>query len=93
MTDRAQQFLELDKDMRRALTEEEFYLHYQPILDLRNQSLAGIEVLLRWRHPVKGLIGPDEFIPVAEETGLIDEIGLWVLRRSCAEAFTWPLQE
>ncbi|MCH7817532.1 MAG: EAL domain-containing protein [Proteobacteria bacterium] len=93
MTDRAQRFLELDKDMRRALREEEFYLCFQPILDLQNQSIIGIEALLRWQHPVKGLIGPDEFIPVAEETGLIVDIGLWVLRRSCAEAISWPLQD
>ncbi len=93
MTDRAQRFLELDKDMRRALREEEFYLCFQPILNLQNQSIIGIEVLLRWQHPVKGLIGPDEFIPVAEETGLIVDIGLWVLRRSCAEAASWPLQD
>lgn len=93
MTDQARQFLELDKDMRRALVEEEFFVCFQPILDLSKQTLVGVEALLRWQHPVKGLIEPGEFIPVAEETGLIDEIGLWVLQRTCGEAMSWPLQD
>ena len=89
MTVRAQQFLELDKDMRRALVQRELEVHFQPIFEFENKNLVGVEALLRWRHPVKGLILPSEFIAVAEETGLIEEIGLWVLRRACSEALAW----
>jgi len=89
MTSRAQHFLDLDEDMRRALAQDELRLHYQPIYNLRDQSLVGVEALLRWQHPTKGLILPTDFISVAEETGFIVEIGLWVLGRACAEAMTW----
>jgi diguanylate cyclase (GGDEF)-like protein len=89
MTARAQQFLELDKDMRRALIQQELEVHFQPIFELNSKDLIGVEALLRWRHPDKGLILPAEFIAVAEETGLIEDIGLWVLRRACSEALTW----
>ena len=89
MTARAQQFLELDKDMRRALIQQELEVHFQPIFELNSKHLIGVEALLRWRHPDKGLILPAEFIAVAEETGLIEDIGLWVLRRACSEALTW----
>jgi diguanylate cyclase (GGDEF)-like protein len=89
MTARAQQFLELDKDMRRALAQQELEVHYQPIFELESKDLVGVEALLRWRHPTKGLILPGEFIAVAEETGLIEDIGLWVLRRACSEALAW----
>jgi diguanylate cyclase (GGDEF)-like protein len=89
MTARAQQFLELDKDMRRALAQQELEVHYQPIFELESRDLIGVEALLRWRHPTKGLILPSEFIAVAEETGLIEDIGLWVLRRACSEALAW----
>jgi len=89
MTARAQQFLELDKDMRRALMQQELEVHFQPIFELNSKALIGVEALLRWRHPDKGLILPSEFIAVAEETGLIEDIGLWVLRRACSEALAW----
>lgn len=89
MTARAQQFLELDKDMRRALIQQELEVHFQPIFELQSKGLIGVEALLRWRHPDKGLILPSEFIAVAEETGLIEDIGLWVLRRACSEALAW----
>jgi diguanylate cyclase (GGDEF)-like protein len=81
MTERARQFMELDKDMRRALNQDELDIHFQPIYSMQDQTLVGVEALLRWQHPQKGLILPAEFISVAEETGLIEEIGLWVLRR------------
>jgi diguanylate cyclase (GGDEF)-like protein len=81
---------ELEADLRTALAEGGFELHYQPLADLRNDAVTGCEALLRWRHPVRGMISPAEFIPVAEETGLIEEIGLWVLRTACAEAAGWP---
>ena len=73
-----------------ALAEGEFEMHYQPLVDLNSDEVTGCEALLRWRHPVRGMISPAEFIPVAEETGLIEEIGKWVLRTACAEAATWP---
>ena len=89
MTDRARQFLELDKEMRRALIQDELQIHFQPIFELHGKSLVGVEALLRWQHPSKGLILPDDFINVAEETGLIEDIGIWVLRRACSEAVAW----
>ncbi len=89
MTERARQFLELDKEMRRALIQDELQIHYQPIYKREDRSLIGVEALLRWQHPSKGLILPDDFINVAEETGLIEDIGIWVLRRACSEALTW----
>ena len=89
MTDRARQFMELDKDMRRALNQNELEVHYQPIYSTGEQKLVGVEALLRWRHQEKGLVLPTEFIAVAEETGLIEDIGLWVLRRACSEALPW----
>jgi predicted signal transduction protein with EAL and GGDEF domain len=81
---------ELEHDLRAALAENGFELHYQPLVDLRSDEVTGCEALLRWRHPVRGMISPADFIPVAEETGLIEEIGQWVLRTACAEAATWP---
>jgi len=93
MTDRARHFLELDKDMRRALAQNELEVYFQPIYELSKHSLIGVEALLRWQHPKRGLILPAEFIPVAEETGLIEEIGLWVLRRACIEGLAWLDQD
>ena len=81
---------ELESDLRAALVEGGFEMHYQPLVDLRNDDVTGCEALLRWRHPLRGMVSPADFIPVAEETGLIEEIGQWVLRTACAEAATWP---
>lgn len=89
MTERVRQFMELDKDMRRALNQNELHVHFQPIYTTHTHSLVGVEALLRWQHPQKGLILPTEFISVAEETGLIEELGVWVLRRACREALAW----
>lgn len=89
MTEQARQFLEIDKDMRRAMLQKEFELSFQPIFEPASSVPKGVEALLRWQHPVKGLILPGEFITVAEETGLIDEIGLWVMRRACEQALPW----
>ena len=81
---------ELEADLRAALAQGAFELHYQPQVDLRTDGVTGCEALLRWRHPVRGMVSPADFVPVAEETGLIEEIGQWVLRTACAEAATWP---
>ncbi|WP_338827315.1 bifunctional diguanylate cyclase/phosphodiesterase [Bradyrhizobium sp. 27S5] len=80
----------LEADLRTALAEGGFELHYQPLVDLRSDEVTGCEALLRWRHPVRGMISPTEFIPLAEETGLIEGIGQWVLHTACTEAAGWP---
>ncbi len=80
----------LELDLRRALVNGEFEIHYQPLVNLEQDRISACEALLRWNHPVNGLVGPDSFIPVAEETGLITRIGDWVIRKACEEAATWP---
>ena len=85
---RARRHLELD--LRKAITNGEFELHYQPIVDLEHGKIGSCEALVRWHHPQRGFILPAEFIPVAEETGLIVSLGEWVLRQACADAATWP---
>jgi diguanylate cyclase (GGDEF)-like protein/PAS domain S-box-containing protein len=80
----------LESDLRRAIAQDELELHYQPIIDTKTRKICGAEALIRWRHPTKGMILPDQFIPLAEETGLIVQIGEWVLLTACIEAATWP---
>ncbi len=80
----------LEADLRRALGAEEFEVFFQPLVDARRVAVTGFEALLRWRHPVRGLVSPVEFIPVAEEIGLIGEIGAWVLGEACRQAAAWP---
>jgi diguanylate cyclase (GGDEF)-like protein/PAS domain S-box-containing protein len=82
--------LTLQQDLRQALVDGGFEIHYQPFVDLRSDEVTGCEALLRWRHPERGMVSPAEFIPVAEDTGLIVELGEWVLRTACAEAASWP---
>jgi diguanylate cyclase (GGDEF)-like protein/PAS domain S-box-containing protein len=83
---------EIEGDLRRAIQQDELELHYQPIIDAKTRRICSVEALVRWRHPTKGLISPDLFIPLAEESGLITQIGDWVLRAACAEAVKWPAE-
>ena len=80
----------LETDLRQAIADGGLEVYYQPCVSLRDDRITGCEALLRWRHPERGMISPAEFIPIAEETGLINHIGEWVLATACAEAATWP---
>jgi diguanylate cyclase (GGDEF)-like protein len=85
----AQDDLALRLDLAEALAAGQFFLLYQPIVDLETQQITGIEALIRWRHPTQGILGPESFIPLAEETGMIVPIGRWVLDNACAQAAVW----
>ncbi len=80
----------LENELRRAVQQNELELHYQPIVDTKTRRICAAEALVRWRHPTKGMIFPDKFIPLAEDTGVIVQIGEWVLHRACADAANWP---
>jgi EAL domain-containing protein (putative c-di-GMP-specific phosphodiesterase class I) len=80
----------LELDLRQAIADGALELHYQPLVNLRDNKVTVCEALLRWHHPQRGMISPAEFIPVAEDTGLINQLGEWVLAKACAEAATWP---
>ncbi len=90
MDARLQTRIALERDLREGARDERFELVYQPQFSLERDKLCGFETLLRWRHPTRGIVGPAEFIPVAEETGLIIPIGDWVLQHACMEAMNWP---
>jgi diguanylate cyclase (GGDEF)-like protein len=80
----------LETDLRQAIVDGGFEVYYQPCLGLQNNEITGCEALLRWRHPQRGMISPADFIPIAEETGLINQLGEWVLTTACMEAASWP---
>jgi diguanylate cyclase (GGDEF)-like protein/PAS domain S-box-containing protein len=81
--------LELLGELRQACPGEDFLLHYQPVLDLTTERVVGVEALLRWRHPTRGIVQPADFIPIAEESGLIVELGRWVLEQACRQVASW----
>ena len=84
--------LQMESALRRALVRNEFHVHYQPLVRFETSEVIGLEALLRWQHPVRGMLTPDEFLSVAEETGLIVPIGAWVLREACAQAAAWAAE-
>ncbi|HET7885246.1 MAG TPA: PAS-domain containing protein [Bradyrhizobium sp.] len=81
-----------ERELRDAIAQRQFELHYQPVVDIKTRELVGVETLVRWRHPAKGMIPPDHFIPLAESSGLIGPLGEWILNQACAEAANWPAQ-
>ncbi|MEH3147876.1 MAG: EAL domain-containing protein [Methylobacterium frigidaeris] len=91
MDERMQVRRRLELDMRQALARREFQLHYQPQLNLATNRLVGCEALIRWQHPVRGMVPPGDFIPLAEEIGLIVPVGEWVIRQACRDAAGWPV--
>jgi diguanylate cyclase (GGDEF)-like protein len=92
LNQRAQERRQVESDLRLALERGELELHYQPLFDLEQNRICSFEALLRWNHPKRGLISPVDFIPIAEDTGLIVPIGAWVVREACAQAARWPEQ-
>jgi len=89
MQDAVQSRMELEMDLREAVEKNEFFLAYQPTFDLRDMTPTGVEALIRWKHPTRGVVQPNDFIPLLEETGLITQVGKWVLQEACHQGATW----
>lgn len=89
MTEYALEQLELENDLHQAILNNQFLLYYQPIVDIKTHSIKSVEALIRWKHPQRGLLSPDKFIPLAEETGLFSGIGEWVLTEACRQLKAW----
>lgn len=89
MREKAVKIITLENDLRRALSHDEFLLHYQPLVDMGTCAVSGFETLVRWQHPERGLVSPGEFIPIAEESGLIVDMGEWILRNACSTFTRW----
>lgn len=92
LNERMQRRRRFEADLRNALANDQLDLHFQPVFDLQTGTIIGAEALLRWNHPERGTVRPSEFIPLAEQCGLIEQIGAWVLRKACLEAAKWPSQ-
>jgi EAL domain-containing protein (putative c-di-GMP-specific phosphodiesterase class I) len=92
MRTRTVERLSLENDLRRALERDQLHIVYQPVVSLRDHSIHSLEALLRWQHPERGAISPSDFIPVAEECGMIEPIGRWVLEHACAQAARWQAE-
>jgi diguanylate cyclase (GGDEF)-like protein/PAS domain S-box-containing protein len=92
MNTRARHRLDIESGIRRALKNHELVAYYQPKISIQTRQLVGLEALVRWRDPVRGLVPPGEFIPIAEESGLIEQIGLWMLEETCAQNFRWQAE-
>jgi diguanylate cyclase (GGDEF)-like protein len=90
MDQRARARRSLELELRQAISDGSLEIYYQPVVNLEDGKVSSCEALLRWRHPERGMISPAEFIPIAEDSGLINQLGLWVLNTACAEAATWP---
>ena len=90
MDQRARARRNLELELRRAITDGSLEIYYQPVVNIEDGKISSCEALLRWRHPERGMISPAEFIPIAEDSGLINQLGLWVLNTACAEATSWP---
>ena len=89
MQDTIQKRMELEMDLREALAGSQFFLAYQPTVDLSDMHPTGVEALIRWKHPSRGIVQPDDFVPLLEDTGLIVEVGAWVLHAACAQGADW----
>ena len=89
MEDEVQSRLEIEMDLQSALDDGEFFLVYQPTFDLQTMTPTGVEALIRWRRPGRGVVEPEDFIPLLEESKLIVDVGAWVLKEACAQAADW----